>query len=86
VWTTELKLGIRPEQRIWIRDRWPRGRDVWLVIRVADAIFMFDGKHVDELFYPISQKRFEELWVGKWFKTIDTREMVELICETPARQ
>jgi hypothetical protein len=26
------------------------------------------------------------LWVGKWFKTIDTQEMVELICETHVRQ
>lgn len=81
IWTTDLKLGLRPEQRIWIRDRWKHGRDVWIIIRIADDIYMFSGNRADALFYPISRDHFEGMWIGKWNLRIDKKEFVEIVCE-----
>lgn len=80
IWTTELKLGIRAEQRIWIRERWKHGRDVFVLVRIEDEIFMFEGSDVDTLFFPITRQQFQKLWIGKWQFKIDRREFVELVC------
>lgn len=80
MWLTELRLGLRPEQRIWIRDRWKHGRDVWVIIRIAENVYMFRGADVDALYFPITRDHFERLWIGKWEYRIDKREFVELVC------
>lgn len=80
-WDTELRLGIRPEQRIWNRQRWRHAQDNFFVMRIASDIYMFTGAHTDELYFPISRKRFESLWIGKWQRKIDPSEFLEILLE-----
>lgn len=82
MWKTELRIGLRPEQRIWLRNRWKVIHDAFILVRIEDDIYMFTAQHVDALFYPISRDHFEEIWVGKWSVRINPKEFMEIVCET----
>lgn len=77
--STAIRLGIRPDQRAWIRTRLPFCDVIFICARIADDIYLFEGKYVDELYEPIARGRLEQLWVGKWKRSIDASELKELL-------
>ena len=81
LWTTEIRLGIRAEQRIWIRERWKHAHDVFVICRIDADIYMFSGRDIDEIYRPISRARFEALWLGKWQYKISIQEFYDILCE-----
>lgn len=79
--TTLIRLGIRLEQRIWLKRRWKHGEDCMILARIGNDIYLFSGEDTEELYHPIEVSRLEKLWYAKWHKRIDLKELVETICE-----
>lgn len=79
--TTRVHLGIRKEQRIWLKERWRCGHDCMILARIVDDIYLFSGEDTEELYQGATARRLEDMWYGKWSKKIDTRELVQAICE-----
>ena len=77
---TPIKIGLKREQRIWLKNRWKHGGDCMIIARIEDDIYLFSGEDTEELYHPVAISRLEKMWYGKWHKKIDVKELVQSIC------
>lgn len=81
LYSTRVRIGIRKEQRIWLKERWRAGRDSMILARIIDDIYLFSGEDTEELYKGATMSRIEKMWYGKWRLKIDVKELVQAICE-----
>lgn len=77
--STPIRLGIRPDQRVWIKTRLPFKDTIFICVRIENDIYLFEAKFIDELYEPISRSRLEQLWCGKWKRSIDPAELKDIL-------
>lgn len=58
--STLIKVGLRAEQRVWIKQRYAAGGHVFVWVRCPDGWYAFGSAHIDALFYGIPYDEWRE--------------------------
>jgi hypothetical protein len=78
--STKVKLELRPEQKLWFRERGNLSGNVWAFVRISDHFFLVDWRQ--------SLVAAEEGWTfgewvelsnGCWNKRVNFIELYELL-------
>ena len=82
--TTLVKLPLRPDQKIWIKNRGVIAGNVWALIRIKDDFFLLDWKQAVRL-YEQPASRFtwtnpdpSTVW-KRWHGRIDFHELATIL-------
>jgi len=65
---------LSPSQKVWIKRRWLRGGNVWLLARIASDYLLFRGKDVEDLNL-LNQQELRDLALKAWKPKMDWKEL-----------
>lgn len=77
---TKVKLPLRPEQKLWIKNRGSVAGDVWVMVRIADAFFLLTWEQAVEATSGWTQKEWR-LIDTQWEYEIDFPQLTAILAK-----
>ena len=77
--TTLVKLPLRPEQKLWIKNHGQLSGNVWVLCRIADMFFLLDHKEAAILCEGGTVDTWDAICTKSWHKRIDFNDLWEIL-------
>jgi hypothetical protein len=77
--STKVKLPLRPEQRLWIRQRGRVAGDVWVLCRIEDNFFLLSWSRAEKACEGFDWYEWKKYSHSNWLDKINFNELKEAL-------
>lgn len=76
---TKVKLPLRPEQKLWIKQRGSLSGDVWVFVRIGDDFFLLNWGDAIKACDGWTRDEWWDSITDRWYNRVDFDEFITVL-------